>query len=190
MKTKYIVLPIKLWCSAVAQTSVEFRGRVKQIALQRGVNTNLLSQSIINVTSFSCPGITGEILSIVTAINLSQSVFHFRWSLCFLNAHKEWLGSRCRKRKHGLLFQHGDQKGEEEPFTMIGKMGDTVYFQIDFKDHKKLMRWKDGTQDQKSAWIIYIRKNIYIYTNEYVCIYTYIHMYIHTQIAKECEENV
>ena len=97
--------------------------------------------------------------------------------LFFLNAHKNNDWDLDLGRESMVFCSKMEIRKGKRNLRMIGKMGDIVYFQINFKDHKKLMRCKDGIKI-RSLHGLYIYERIYIFIQMSMLVYT--HIFIRT----------
>lgn len=155
-------------------------GGKKTAALQSGVSRS----SSVTKASLTCPpfmsrGSQGMPFSIVIVFSHLSSVSYISdGPLFFLSAHKknDWdLGRERMVFCTNMEIRKGKRK-----LRMMGKMDHIVYFQINFKDHKELLRWKDATKI-RSLHGYYIYLYLYIWMN--VCIHTYTYVHSHKQTA-------
>lgn len=159
-------------------------GGKKTAALQSGVSRS----SSVTKASLTCPpfmsrGSQGMPFSILTVFSHLSSVSSIsEGPLFFLNAHKKNDWDLGRER---MVFCTNMEirKGKRNP-RMMGKIDDIVYFQINFKDHKELMRWKDAIKIRSLHGLyICIWMNTYICMNECLYTHTYTYVHSHTQTA-------
>ena len=128
--------------SSCTDTNVEFQVGSKTVALQRGVSRS----SSVTKASLMCPpfmsrGSQGMPFSIVITFSHLSSVSSISdGPLFFLNAHKKNDWDLDLGRESMVFCSNMEIRKGKRNLRTIGKMGNIVYFQKNFKDHKKLMR--------------------------------------------------